>query len=136
MISTYKEMDGDNLIMKNSLSFKVQRVGKVILKMTSKKLLTFYNKLYIIDIRNNLEPNSLLSKNNFKTVFKSDKFIVFENKIFIENGYLSEDLLKMNVITTIIKDEMNNNNNTFSFYLLESCDMWYDMLRYMNYNSI
>lgn len=136
MISTYKEMDGDNLIMKNSLSFKVQRVGKVILKMTSKKLLTFYNKLYIIDIRNNLEPNSLLSKNNFKTVFKSDKFIVFENKIFIENGYLSEDLLKMNVITTIIKDEMNNNNNTFSFFLFGSCDMWYAMLRYMNYNSI
>jgi len=133
MISTYKEMDGDNLIMKNSLSFKVQRVGKVISKMTSKKLLTFYNKLYIIDIRNNLEPNSLLSKNNFKTVFKSDKFIVFENKIFIENGYLSEDLLKMNVIT---KDEMNNNNNTFSFFLFGSCDMWYAMLRYMNYNSI
>lgn len=129
-------MDGDNLNMKNSLSFKVQIDGNVILKMTSKKLLTFYNKLYIIDITNNLALNSLLSKNNFKMVFKSDKFIVFENKIFIEKGYLSEDLLKMNVITTITKDEMNNNNNTSSFYLLESCDMWYDMLRYMNYNSI
>jgi hypothetical protein len=136
MISTYKEMDGDNLNMKNSLSFKVLRVGNVILKMTSKKLLTFYNKLYIIDIRNNLVPSSLLSKNNFKMVFKNDKFIVSENKIFIEKGYLSEDLLKMNVITTITKDEMNNNNNTSSFYLPESCDMRYDMLRYMNYNSI
>jgi len=69
-------------------------------------------------------------------VFKNDKFIVSENKIFIEKGYLSEDLLKMNVITTITKDEMNNNNNTSSFYLPESCDMRYDMLRYMNYNSI
>ena len=136
MISTYKEMDGDNLNMKNSLSFKVLRVGKVILKMTSKKLLTFYNKLYIIDIRNNLVPSSLLSKNNFKMVFKNDKFIVSENKIFIEKGYLSEDLLKMNVITTITKDEMNIKNNTSSFYLPESCDMRYDMLRYMNYNSI
>lgn len=136
MISTYKEMDGDNLNMKNSLSFKVLRVGNVILKMTSKKLLTFYNKLYIIDIRNNLVPSSLLSKNNFKMVFKNDKFIVSENKIFIEKGYLSEDLLKMNVITTITKDEMNIKNNTSSFYLPESCDMRYDMLRYMNYNSI
>jgi len=30
----------------------------------------------------------------------------------------------------------NNNNNTSSSYLLESCYMWHNGLKHVNYNSI
>jgi len=50
----------------------------------------------------------------------------------LENKYLCSDLFKTNVITIIIKNEINNNKSVSSSYLFESCDIWHDKLRYMN----
>jgi hypothetical protein len=47
-------MDEENLYMKNLSTFKVLSVRKVILKMTSGKLVTLNNVLHITDIRKNL----------------------------------------------------------------------------------
>jgi len=55
--------------------------------------------------------------------------------MLIGEGSLSDDLFKMNIMTIETMVEKSNNNIFFS-YLLESCDMWYDMLSYVNYNSI
>lgn len=44
-------------------------------------------------------------------------------------------IFKMNSITIITNDEMNNNNDASFSYLLESCDMWHDMLKHVNYSS-
>jgi hypothetical protein len=69
MFSTYKEVDGENLYMKNSSTSKVLGVGKVILKITFEKLFTLNNVLHVNDIRKNLVCGSLLSKNGFKMDF-------------------------------------------------------------------
>jgi hypothetical protein len=66
MFSTYKEVVGGHLYMRNSSTFKVLGVVKVILKMTLKKFQTLNNMLCVIDIKINLMYGSLLRKNGFK----------------------------------------------------------------------
>jgi hypothetical protein len=51
--------------MENSSTSKVLGVGKVTLKMTFEKLITFNNILYAADIRKNLVHGSLLRKKMF-----------------------------------------------------------------------
>ena len=67
---------------------KVDGQEKVIVKMTSGKELTLNNVLHVPDIRKNLVSGSLLSKNGFKLVFVSDKFVLSENEMYIGKGYL------------------------------------------------
>jgi hypothetical protein len=45
--------------------------------------------LHVADITINLMSCLFLSKNSFKLVFKSDKFILFNTRKFIGEGYLS-----------------------------------------------
>ena len=75
MFSTYKEMDGEQLCINDLSTSKVLAVGKFILKMTLRKLFTLNHVFHISDNRINLVFNSLLIKNNFKMVFKCNKFI-------------------------------------------------------------
>jgi hypothetical protein len=51
---TYKEVDGENLYMRNSSTSKLLEVVKIILKITFGKLLTLNNALYIADIIKNI----------------------------------------------------------------------------------
>ena len=53
------------------------------LKMTYGKDLTFKNVLHVPDIRKNLVSGSLISKNGFKLVFVSDKFILTKNDVYV-----------------------------------------------------
>lgn len=50
--------------------------------------------------------------------------------------YVCNDLSKMNVMNIVTKNHINNKNNFFFYYLLESYDMWYELLGHMNYNFI
>jgi len=70
-----KEIDKENLYMRDLLTSKVLSVENIILNMTSKELLTLNSILHIANIRKNLMSGSLLSKNGFKKVFKSEKSI-------------------------------------------------------------
>jgi hypothetical protein len=81
MFSTYKEVDGEHLYIRNSSISKVLGVGKFILKMTSEKLMTFNNVLYVDDIKINLMSSSLLSKNSFKLVFENEKFALLKKNV-------------------------------------------------------
>ena len=77
MFSTYQKVEnGDHLTMGNSSTSKVVGQGTVVLKMTSGKELTLKNVLHVPNIRKNLISGSLLSKNGFKLVFVSDKFVL------------------------------------------------------------
>lgn len=71
-------MDGKQLYIRNSLTLKVMGIAKVILKMTFKNLLTLNNVFYIIDIVKNLVLDSLLRKNDYKMIFKSDKLVLIK----------------------------------------------------------
>ncbi|PHU12647.1 hypothetical protein BC332_19577 [Capsicum chinense] len=54
------------IYMANSATAKVEGTGKVCLKMTSSKVLTLNNVLYVSELRKNLISVSLLDKNGFK----------------------------------------------------------------------
>ena len=85
--------------MGNSTTSKIKGIGKVILKMTSGKELTLNDVLHVPDICKNLVYSSLLSKNGFKMVFESNKFVLTKNGVYAGKGYLPNELFKMNVMT-------------------------------------
>jgi hypothetical protein len=101
MFTTCKKVDGENLYMENSSTSKVLGVWKVILKITSKTLLNSNNVLHVVDIRKHLVSNLLLSKNGFKITFVIDKFILSKSEMFVVKRYISNDLLKINIIIFI-----------------------------------
>ena len=103
--------------MRNSASSTVEGQGKVLLKMTSGKQLTLNNVLYVPKIRKNLVSQSLLNKHGFCMVFESDKIILSKSGMYVGNGYVSDGLFKLNVMTII------NKNNQSSVYLLESSNL-------------
>jgi len=72
--------------MENSSTSKVLGVKKIKLNMTSGKLITLNNVQHVTNIRKNLMSNSLLNKKNFKIMFESDTFILFNNDMFIEKN--------------------------------------------------
>jgi len=66
-------------------------------------------------------------------VFKSDVLILSKSGIFVGKRYFHDDFFKMNIMTNITNIE-NNDKIVFSFYLLESYDVWHGKLGHVNYN--
>ena len=96
MFSTYNPMgNGGKIFMGNSLTSKIEGIGKVVLKMITGKFLTLKDVLHVPEIQKNLVFGSFLSKNGFILVFESDKFSLFKSGMFVGKGYLSNDLFKM-----------------------------------------
>ena len=118
MLSIYKEFNGEYLYVENSSTSKIRGIRNVILKMTSKKVITLDNVFYIADIRKNLVYSSLLSKNNFKIIFENNKFVLTKNKMFGRSEYVCNDIFKINIMITVIRDEMNNKNNISFFRII------------------
>jgi hypothetical protein len=118
MLSIYKEFNGEYLYVENSSTSKIRGIRNVILKMTSKKVITLDNVFYIADIRKNLVYSSLLSKNNFKIIFENNKFVLTKNKMFVRSEYVCNDIFKINIMITVIRDEMNNKNNISFFRII------------------
>ena len=88
----------------------------------------------LINIHKNLVSGSLLRKNEFKMVFKSNKFVLTKNEVYVDKKYLANGLFKMNVMT-ILRDFNNNKASSFA-YLLESFNLWRDKLGHMDFNSL
>ncbi|PON33281.1 hypothetical protein PanWU01x14_354220 [Parasponia andersonii] len=102
--------------MGNSATSEIQRLGKVVLKMTPRKELTLNNVIYVPDIRKNLVSSSLLNKYGFHMVFETDKFVLTKNGLFVGKGYECGGIFKLNVMT--IKSNINKANS--SAYLIKS----------------
>ncbi|GJS00384.1 retrovirus-related pol polyprotein from transposon TNT 1-94 [Tanacetum coccineum] len=60
--------------------------NNVILKMTFEKELKLTNVLYVLEIRKNLVSSWLLNKFGFRLVFKSDKFVLSKNQMYVGKG--------------------------------------------------
>ena len=117
--------------MGNIATTRIAGTGKVMLKMTSGKVLTLNNVLHVPTIRKNLVSAALLVKNGFKCVLVSDKVVISKNEMFIGKGYLNKGLLKLNVM---VVDSINK--NSASLYLLELSDLWHAHLRHVNYKAL
>ena len=86
--------------------------------MTSGKELALNNVLHVPEIHKNLVSGSLLSKNDFKIVFVSNKFVLTNDRVYAGKCYLSNEFFKLNVMTVV--PSVINKNNTSIAYLFES----------------
>ena len=86
MFSTYQASNGEQLLMGNYTTTKVEGQGQVVLKMTFGKELTINNVLHVPDIRKNMVSGSILSKKGFKLVFESDKFVPTKSEMYVGRG--------------------------------------------------
>ena len=103
----------EDLFMGNTVTTRIAGTEKVMLKMTSCKVLTLNNVLHVPTIRKNLLSAALLVKNGFKCVLVSDKAVISKNEMFIGKGYLNESLFKLNIM---VADSITK--NFASVYLL------------------
>ena len=53
------------------------------MKKTTEKELTLNNVLHVLDFRKNLVSGFLFSKNGFRLVFESDKFVLTKNGLYL-----------------------------------------------------
>ena len=119
IFSTYKEC-GEQPFMGNSSIARAASIGKVILKMTSGKVLTLNNVLYVPKIRKNLIAGSLMLKNGFKLVFESDKFVITKAGMYVGRGYMTDGMFKLNTMTIVKKKNSINEKGESSVYIVDS----------------
>ncbi|GAA0140544.1 hypothetical protein LIER_35258 [Lithospermum erythrorhizon] len=122
--------------MGNSITAGITGKGKVSLKLTSGKILTLSNVLYVPTLRCNL-VSGLLNKAGLKPVFEVDKVVLSRSGEFVGKGYLRGGLFLMNVDSFINK---NGYTSTYtaqsSAYSTESLDAWHGRLGHDNIASI
>lgn len=78
--------------------------------------------LHVPDIRKDLVSCSLLSKNGFKLVLESNKFVLTKSGMYVGKWYMSDGLFRINVMTIV-----SNKNKSFA-YILESSNLWHRRL--------
>ena len=117
------------MFMGNSKSTPVIGKGKVLLKLTFGKVLALNDVLHVLDIRWNLVLVFLLGKTRVRILFDFDKIVLTKNDTFVGKGYCNKDLFMLNVY-----DVINNNASSSSTYIVDSCDIWYDRLRHVNFS--
>ncbi|GJU01113.1 retrovirus-related pol polyprotein from transposon TNT 1-94 [Tanacetum coccineum] len=125
MFHLFRAVDnGEKLYMGNSATTDIKGEGDVILKMTSKKELKLTNVLYVLEIRKNLVSGWLLNKFGFRLVFKSDKFVLSKNQMYVGKGYVVNGMFKLNVMVVMNKINIMNS----STYFIESSNVWHGRL--------
>ena len=81
-----KEGD-EQVFMSDSRSTPVIGKGKVLLKITSRKVLALNDVLQVLDISWNLVSVSLLGKARVRILFDSNKIVLTKNDSFVGKGY-------------------------------------------------
>ena len=125
--------NGEKLFIGNYATSEIEGQGKVILKMTSGKELTWNDVLYVPKIQKNLVSGLLLNKHCFRMVFESDKILFSNNGMYVGKDYVNYRLFKLNIVT--LKSKINNETSSTA-YLLESSNLWHCRLEHVNFNSL
>ncbi|KZV19365.1 retrovirus-related Pol polyprotein from transposon TNT 1-94, partial [Dorcoceras hygrometricum] len=111
--------------------YKIEGAG---LKKFIASTLTLIDVLHVPEIRKNLVSGSALVKAGFRLVFESNKFILSKNGVFIGNGYLEDNMFKMNVMPVL--REFDGNKIKASTYIVECYNLWHGRLGHVNYNTL
>ena len=115
--------------MGDSKSTPVIGKRKVLLKLTSEKVLALNDVLHMPNMRWNLVSVSLLGKTRVMILFDPDKILLTKNDAFVGKGYYNQGLFMLNVY-----DIVNNNASFSSAYIVDSCDIWHDRLGHVNFS--
>ena len=89
------------MFMGDSRSTLVIGKGKVLLKLTSGKVIILSDVLHMPNICWNLVSVSLLGKIGVRILFDSDKIVLTKNDAFVGNYYCNHGLFMLNVFYII-----------------------------------
>lgn len=124
--------DGEEQIyLSGSHSTPVMGKGKILLILTSGKILSLNNVLHVPNIRYNLISVFVIGKAGVKVSFEGDKIVMTKNRAFIGKRYCFGDLFKINVPDTII-----NNKAFTSAYIVNSVDLRHGRFSHVNYSYL
>ena len=115
--TTVKEGE-EQVFMGDSRSTPVIDKGKVLLKLTSGKVLAFNDVLNVTNIHWNLVSVSLLGKAGVRILFDSNKIVLTKNDAFVGKSYCNQGLFMLNVY-----DIINNNTSSSFAYIVDSYDI-------------
>ena len=85
------------VFMGDSRSSSVIGKGKVLLNLTSGKVLALNDVLHVPDSRWNLVSMPLLEKAGVKIMFESDKIMLTKNDVFVGKTYCNQGLFMLNI---------------------------------------
>ncbi|GJU91011.1 zinc finger, CCHC-type containing protein, partial [Tanacetum coccineum] len=85
--------------MGNESTTLVHGRGCVDLKFSSRKIVSLLNVLHVPNIRKNLVSSSVLNNCGYKQVIESNKFVLFKYGVFIGFGYLSNHMIRLNIVS-------------------------------------
>ena len=128
LYTTVKEGE-EQVFMGDSRFFPMIGKRKVLLKLTSRKVLALSDVLHVLDIRWNLVSVSLLGKAGMRILFDFDKLVLTRNNKFVRKGYCNQVLFMLNVY-----DIINNNASSSSAYIVDSCDIWHGRLGHVSFS--
>ena len=117
--------DGQEVLVGNGNTSKVERKGKIELAFTSGKKLVLMNVLHVPEIKKKLVSANLVCKNGIKAVLESDKLILSKNGVFVRKGYSCNGMFKLSI-----------NEIMPSTYIVESSSLWHDRLAHLNFSSL
>jgi hypothetical protein len=83
--------------MGNGSHARVLGVGTIILKFTLVKMVLLKKVQHVPSIKKNLVSGSLLCRDGYKLVFKSNKCILSKSVTFVGKGYDSEGLFRLSL---------------------------------------
>ena len=127
---TMVKKEEEHVFMGDSRLSLVIGKGKVLLKLTLRKVLTLSNVLHVSDIHWNLVSVYLLAKVGVRIFFGSDKIVLTRNDVFVGKCYCNKGFFMLNV------SELTNKNTFSSSYMVDFCDIWHGRLRHVNFSYI
>ena len=101
---------------------------RVDLILTSNKTVTHHKVQHILEVTKNLMNGSLLIRDGYKIIFRSNKVVVTRNDNFIGRDYVCDCLFMLNVV--------EGNKLIFLFTILYILILWHGRLGHVNYNTI
>ncbi|GJR89959.1 DNA polymerase zeta catalytic subunit-like protein [Tanacetum coccineum] len=136
-VSYQKVIESKLMFIGNGTASKIERKGKVILKLTSGNDLVLSNVLHMPNITNNMISGHILSDKGFKLVFESENFVITKGDVYVGKGYLDGGLFKLSVLTddNVIKNS-NAGISTASVYMIDHSLLWHSILGHVNFRSL
>jgi hypothetical protein len=117
LFSSYEYKGAGALLMWNGSHAHVLGVGTVILKFTSGKTVLLKNVQHVPSIKKNLVSGSLLCRDGYKLVFKSNKCILSKYGTFVGKGYDNGGLFRLS-LHDVCNKSVNNviSNVSYSWH--------------------
>jgi len=123
--------NGECVYMGNSAIARVMGKRKIFLKLTSAKLLSLSNVLYVPFLHRNSVSGIFPDKAGLKSVVGDDKVVISHSGVFFRKGYLNRSLFVLNHASETI-----NENASSSAYITEYVDLWHGRLCHLTITPI